>query len=97
VAKALWGSAAILLLVVLALSVVYIGDLGEPPMFLNPSETLIDEGVAMVMVCGKQPTRETVNMTAAQVVRDKWTGERWTYRHRKGDCVVYYHHLRNVD
>jgi hypothetical protein len=69
VAKFLWGNAAVLLLVVLALSVVFLGDLGEPHMFFNPRESLVDEGVAMVMVCGKQPTSETVNMTTAEVVR----------------------------
>jgi hypothetical protein len=62
VATFLWGNAAVLLLVVLALSVVFLGDLDEPPMFFNPRGSLVDEGVAMVMVCGKQPTRETVNI-----------------------------------
>jgi hypothetical protein len=95
-----WGGVATLvatlLFAVLALAVFSLGDLGEPPMLLNPSESLVDEGVAMVMVCGEQPTRETVNMTAAAVVRDRWTGERWTYRHREGGCVVYYHHPRSA-
>ena len=91
-ARFLWGSAATLLLVVLVLSVVYLGDLGEPPMFLNPSETLVDEGVAMVMLCGEQPTRETVNMTVDEIVRHGWRYGRWTYRHREDGCVVYYHH-----
>jgi hypothetical protein len=97
VRRVLWGSAAVLLLAVFVLAYVFRSDEGSPPMLLNPSERLVDEGVAMVMVCGEQPTRETVNMTAAAVVRDRWTGERWTYRHRRGGCVVYYHHLRNGD
>ena len=93
--KVLWISAvALVLLVGIYIVASNVGD--APSMVLNPSETLIDEGVAMVMVCGEQATRETVNMTAAAIVRDRWTGERLTYRHRQGDCV-YHHHLRNVD
>jgi hypothetical protein len=95
VARFLWGSAATLLLVAVVLSGFVLNDRGGPTMRLNPSP-LLDEAVAMVMVCGKQPTRATVNMTAGAVVRDRWTGERWA-RHRRGDCVVYYQHARNVD
>jgi hypothetical protein len=95
VGKVLWISAlALVLLVGIYIVASNVGD--APSMVLNPSEKLIDEGVAMVMVCGEQPTRETVNMTAEAVVRPEWAGERLTYRHRQGDCV-YYHHLRNVD
>jgi hypothetical protein len=43
-------------------------------MLLNPSEPLLDEGVAMVMVCGEQPSRETVNMTAEAVIPPRWAG-----------------------
>ena len=93
--KVLWISAlALVLLVGIYIVASNVGD--APSMVLNPGETLIDEGVAMVMVCGEQPTRETVNMTAEAVVRPEWAGERLTYRHRQGD-YVYYHHLRNVD
>ena len=99
-ARVLWGSAAVLLIEVIVLAMFEGLDIGGPPMLLNPREELVDRGVAMVMVCGKQPTRETVNMTAAAVVRPRWTGERWTYRHRRGGqgpsaCVVYYHHPRD--
>jgi hypothetical protein len=97
VGKSLWSSTAVLLLALLVLAYVFRSDEGSPPMLLNPSESLLEEGVAMVMVCGEQPTRETVNMTAEAMVRPEWAGERWTYRHRRGDCVVYYHHPRNGD
>ena len=90
-ARVLWGYAAVLLLALIVLSVFYINDPGSPPMLLNPSVPLIHEGVAMVMVCEKQPTRETASMSAA--VRPEWAGERDTQRHRRGDCIVYYHHL----
>jgi hypothetical protein len=30
----------------------------------------------MVMVCGEQPSRETVNMTAEAVIRPRWAGKR---------------------
>jgi hypothetical protein len=84
---------ATLLLALLVLLVISLHNVGDSPMvLLNPSFQLVDEGVAMVMVCGKQPHRETVNRTAA-VVRDRWTGDMWTY-HRQGDCVVYYQHPR---
>jgi hypothetical protein len=56
VRRVLWGSAAVLLLAVLVLAYVLRSDHGSPPMLLNPSEALIDEGVAMVMVCGSNPT-----------------------------------------
>jgi hypothetical protein len=73
-----WGGVATLvatlLFAVLALAVFSLGDLGEPPMLLNPSESLVDEGVAMVMVCGEQPSRETVNMTAEAVIPPRWAG-----------------------
>jgi hypothetical protein len=96
VGKVLSISAVVLVLLVgMYLVASNVGD--ATPMLLNPSEPLLDEGVAMVMVCGKQPTRETVNMTVEAVVRPMWAGERWTYRHRRGDCVVYYHHPRNGD
>lgn len=98
----LWTVAALLLFVALALVVLYDNEAADPFMFLDPAEPLVDKGVAMVMVCGEQPTRETVNMTAAEVVRPRWTGERWTYRHGPAKlgqgssaCVVYYHHPRN--
>jgi hypothetical protein len=98
VARFLWGSTATLLLALLLLVVVFMGKVGEPPfLLLNPSFELMDEGVGMVMVCGKQPTRETVNKTAAAVVRDRWTGEMWTVHPRQDGCVVYYQHPRNVD
>ena len=91
-ARFLWGSAATLLLVALVLSVVVLNDNGEPPMLLNPSESLVDEGVAVVMLCGEQPTRETVNQTVDEIVRQGWAYGRWTYRDRQGDCTAYYHH-----
>jgi hypothetical protein len=60
---------------------------------LDPSFALVDDSVAMVMVCGEQPHRETVNRTAAAVVRDRWTGDMWTYQKQDG-CIVYYQHPR---
>lgn len=83
-ARVLWGSAAALLLALLVLGVVFLGDLGEPPMLRNPSESLVDEGVAMVMLCGDQPTREMVNQTVDEIVRQGWAYGRWTYRHGEG-------------
>jgi hypothetical protein len=97
-ARFMWGSAATLLVVALVLLFFALRNVGQPPMLLfNPSLRLVDEGVAMVMVCGEQPTGETVNKTAAEVVRYRWTGERWSYRHRQGDCIVYYQHPRNAE
>ena len=63
---------------------------------LDPGFALVDDGVAAVMVCGEQPARETVNKTAAAVVRDRWNSfEMWTYNRQDG-CVVYYQHPRNA-
>ena len=87
----LWSSAAALLLALFVLAVFYAKDPGSPPMLLNPRIPLIHEGVAMVMVCEKQPIRETASMSAA--VRPRWASERDTQRHRRGDGIVYYHHL----
>jgi hypothetical protein len=92
----LWISAVVLVLLV-GMYIVARNEGNPPPMLLKPSEPLLDEGVAMVMVCWEQPTRETVNMTAEAVVRPRGAGERWTHRHRRGGCVVYYHHPRNGD
>ena len=94
--KVLWISAVVFVLLV-GVGIVARNEGNPAPMLLDPSEPLVDEGVAMVMVCGKHPTRETVNMMAEAVVRPEWAGERWTYRHRRSDCVVYYHHPRNGD
>jgi hypothetical protein len=67
---------------------------GGLPMIFRPSEPLVDEGVAMVKFCGKQPERETVNRTAAAVLNEsRWAFGWWT-KHRRGDCVVYYQHSR---
>ena len=91
-ARFLWGSAAALLLVLLVVVVIALRNIGQPPMvLLNPSVPLVDEGVAAVMLCGDQPERETVNMTAEAIVRPEWGHGPWTYRTRD-DCVVYYHH-----
>jgi hypothetical protein len=90
VGKVLWIGAVALVLLLLGVGIAAHGT-GD-----DPSEPLLDESVAMVMVCGKQPTRETVNTTAEAVVRFRWAGERWT-RHKRDGYVVYYHHLRNGD
>lgn len=88
--KVLWGSAATLLLALLVLAYALRSDHGSPPILLNPSEALIDEGVAMVMVCGDQPDRETVNQRAQALLTQGSVG-RWTEHHRRNGCVVYYH------
>ena len=96
-ARFLWGSAATMLVAVLVLIVISLRNVGDPPMtLLYPGFPLVDDGVAAVMVCGEQPTRETVNMTAAAVVRDRWMGDIWTYNRQDG-CIVYYQHPRNGD
>ena len=96
-ARFLWGSAATLLLVLLVVVVLSLRTVGDPPMtLLHPGFPLVEDSVAAVMVCGEQPIRETVNRTAAAVVRDRWTGDMWTYN-RQDDCVVYYQHPRNAD
>jgi len=95
VARFLWGSATTLLVAVLVLLFISLPEVGDPPMtLLHPGFPLVEDGVAALMVCGEQPTRETVNRTAAAVVRDRWTGEMWTYNRQDG-CVVYYQHPRD--
>ncbi len=61
---------------------IFVLNAATPSMLLNPSERLTDEGVAMVMVCGEQPKAETVNKTAAEIIRTKWLLRIWTY-HRQ--------------
>jgi hypothetical protein len=95
VTRVLWSSAAALLLALIVLAVFYATDPGSPPMLLNPDIPLIHEGVAMVVVCENPPLRETANSAAA--VRPRWADERDTQRHRRGDCIVYYHHLGGGD
>jgi hypothetical protein len=65
VGKVLCISAVVLVLLV-GIYIVASNVGNAPPMLLNPSEPLLDEGVAMVMVCGEQPNRETANRTAEQ-------------------------------
>jgi hypothetical protein len=73
VGKVLCISAVVLVLLV-GIYIVASNVGNAPPMLLNPSEPLLDEGVAMVMVCGEQPSRETVNMTAEAVIPPRWAG-----------------------
>jgi hypothetical protein len=97
VARFLWGSAAVLFLALILLAVFTRYDPGSPPLLLNPSVPLVHEGVAMEMICGKQPTREAGNTPGKAAALPEWADERWTQRKRRGDCVVYYHHLRAGD
>jgi hypothetical protein len=65
-------------------------------MILNPSEPLVDWGVAAVVLCDEPPDRETVNQRAQALLTQGSVG-RWTEHHRRDGCIVYYHHPRNGD
>jgi hypothetical protein len=70
--------------------------IGPPPMLFYPRASLVDEGVAMILVCGEQPKAETVNQTARAPLKYAYRGGGWwSERGRPGSsCVVYYQHSR---
>lgn len=68
----------------------------HPPIFVNPSVPLVEDGVAMVMLCGDSEAteRETVNRTAWAVVRSEVDPYRsgWWSERKRGECVILLHH-----
>jgi hypothetical protein len=66
----------------------------HPPILVNPSVPLVEDGVAMMMLCGEYPERETVNRTAWAVMRtevDPYHIGWWSER-KRGECVILLHH-----
>lgn len=79
---------------------VYTVEKSHPPILLNPSVPLVEDGVAMVMLCGEYPERETVNRTGRAVIRsevDPYHIGWWSERQQRGDCVVLYNHPLTSD
>jgi hypothetical protein len=85
--------AVLLVLVVLHLGVVVLKEADAPSILLNPGEPLAQDGVAVMMVCGEYPARDTPYRTVRDLLspKAKFQYGRWTKRDR-GECDVFYHH-----
>jgi hypothetical protein len=95
-ARGLVGETLVAILVTMWFGFVTLIGGNPPPMLLNPGESLVDEGVALVKLYGEKPSRETVNQTAESVVRYRWMYGRGTEGPRD-NCVILYHRRRNTD
>ena len=95
-ARGLVGETLVAILVTMWFDFVTLTGGNPPPMLLNPGESLVEDSVALVILCGEKPSRETVNQTAESVVRYRWMYGRGTEGQRD-NCVILYHRRRNTD